>query len=93
MPVYGICEWDHNYIKMTQRMREMNARRAQLQQEGQNAQVNLAAVSGSIDDLNYMVNTWTSPYGLPAGKTLRLKPGTGLGGPAEPEPEGITKPS
>jgi len=95
MPVYGICEWDHNYIKMTQRMREFNARRAQLQQEGQTAQVNLAAVNGGIDDLNYMVNTWTSPYGLPAGTTLRLKPGSGLGGTAEPapEPEGLTKPS
>jgi hypothetical protein len=93
MPVYGISEWDHNYIKMTQRMREMNARREQLQNEAQKAQINLASVSGAIDDLNYMVNTWTSPYGLPAGKTLRLKSNTGLGGVAEPAPEGITKPS
>jgi len=93
MPVYGICEWDHNYIKMTQRMRELNARRAAHQQEAQAAQLNLAATNGGIEDLNYMVNTWTSPYGLPAGKTLRLKLGTGLGGPAEPAPEGLTKPT
>jgi hypothetical protein len=93
MPVYGISEWDHNYIKMTQRMREFNARRTTHQQEAQTAQMNLAAVNGGIEDLNYMVNTWTSPYGLPAGTTLRLKPGTGLGGPAQPAPDPLTKPS
>jgi len=92
MPVYGICEWDHNYIKMTQRMREMNQRRAAHQQELQSAQMNIAAVSGGIEDLNYMVNTWTSKYGLPAGVTLRLKPGTGLGGTSMPTPEAPPKP-
>lgn len=83
MPVYGICEWDHNYIKMTARMREMNARRQAHIQELENAKANIAAVGGAIDDLNYMVNTWTSPYGLPVGVTLRLKPGSGLGGETE----------
>ena len=80
MPVYGISEWDHNYIKLTARMREMNQRRQTHMQELENAKTNIAAVAGAMDDLNYMVNTWTSPYGLPAGMTLRLKPGTGLGG-------------
>jgi hypothetical protein len=93
MPVYGICEWDHNYIKMTQRMRELNARLHQHQQEASNAQAAIHHVQGGIEDLNYNVNTWTSRYGLPAGVSMRLKPGTGLGGAAEPEPEGLTKPT
>ena len=25
-----------------------------------------------MEDLNYMVNTWTSPYGLPPGEVIRL---------------------
>ena len=83
MPVYGISEWDHVYIKLTQRARELTARIATHQQEAQKIQNNLAHVQGAMDDLNYMVNTWTSPYGLPAGVTMRLKPGTGLGGATE----------
>ena len=80
MPVYGISEWDHAYIKLTQRARELAARVSTYQQEINQGQQKLAHVQGAMDDLNYMVNTWTSPYGLPAGVKMRLKPGTGLGG-------------
>lgn len=71
MPVYGLCEWDQNYIKLTQRARELNQRRQGHEQAAMNDQMNARFLQGGIDDLNYMVNTWTSPYGLPAGQVLR----------------------
>jgi hypothetical protein len=71
MPVYGICEWDHQYIKMTARAREFNQRKAQHEQELAAAQANLRFMQGAVDDLNYTVNTWTSKYGLPSGVVLR----------------------
>ena len=73
MPIYGLCEWDHNYIKMTARMRELNQRRMQAEQQIGEATANLRFLQGGIDDLNYVVNTWTSPFGLPAGQVLRKK--------------------
>ena len=71
MPVYGICEWDHQYIKMTARAREFNQRKAAAEQEMATASANLRFLQGASDDLNYTVNTWTSPYGFPAGQVLR----------------------
>jgi len=79
-PVYGISEWDHNYIKSTQRSKELNARMAQQNQLLQDAQKQLAFLAGAADNMNYYINTWTSPYGLPAGAVLDIIPGTGLGG-------------
>ncbi len=99
MPVYGICEWDDQYIKLTARAREFNARITQHQQDVQNAQANLMATRGAADDLDYMVKTWVSPFGMPAGIVLRHTKGTGLGGGTRidesvseeaPRPGGIT---
>ena len=77
MPVYGLSEWDHNYIKLTQRSREMNARYQDAAKRHTESQTEMAALAGSMEDLNYMVNTWTSPYGLPAGQVIRTKKGAG----------------
>jgi hypothetical protein len=71
MPVYGLCEWDQNYIKLTARARELNQRLASANQMAAEGQANARFLQGGIDDLNYMVNTWTSKYGLPAGQVLR----------------------
>lgn len=83
MPVYGMCEWDHVYIKATARARELNQRlqmhHKNIAEETGHAQF----LKGGIDDLNYFVNTWISPFGLPAGVTLRLKPNSGMGGETE----------
>lgn len=73
MPVYGLSEWDHNYIKLTARARELNDRLARHHQEAEAAQAQMRFITGAIDDMNYMVNTWTSGFGLPAGEVLRKR--------------------
>lgn len=80
MPVYGVSEWDHAYIKLTSRSRELNARAQQAQQQLQQLQTDLQTIRGAQDDLNYMVNTWVSPFGVTAGEVVRHVVGTGLGG-------------
>lgn len=71
-PVYGLSEWQHNYIKLTQRSRELNARIKSAAEEKAKKEQEIYSLAGALDDLNYMVNTWTSPHGLEAGKVLRL---------------------
>jgi hypothetical protein len=71
MPVYGICEWDHNYIKATARMKELNGRVQQAQQQIEQLSGQVAFLRGAIDDQNYQVNTWSSPYGLVHDQVLR----------------------
>lgn len=94
MPVYGISEWDHNYIKLTQRARELNrkAEEAQRQLAPLQAQVTQAGVAQA--ELNAFVNTWTSPYGMPHGMIMRQVPGTGLGsGVTHVDGRPITRPA
>lgn len=81
VPIYGLSEWGHAYIKLTQRAREMNARREEHQKQIQEAQQQLSVIAGAMDDLNYMVNTWTSPYGLPPGTVIRMP--RSIGNPGE----------
>ena len=96
MPVYGISEWDHNYIKLTSRAKEMNQRSeagSRLIAEGN---ANVAAAKYEMGALTQFVNTWTSPYGMRTGMVVRQNPGTGLGGgithldtrPISAEPDG-----
>ena len=79
-PVYGISEWDHNYIKLTSRARELNAlhqsKQAILAEESRM----IPAIQGEIAALQAFVNTWVSPYGMQHGVVVRQAPGTGLGG-------------
>lgn len=72
MPVYGLSEWHHTYIKLTQRARELNGRKEAAIKAYKEAEQTLAGLSGAMEDLNYMVNTWTSPYGLPSGVVLKM---------------------
>ncbi len=71
MPVYGMCEWDHNWIKATARMRELDAQEANQQQQAHNASQSLAFFKGARENQKYNMDTWTSPYGLPAGQFIR----------------------
>lgn len=80
LPVYGICEWDEEYIKKTARARELNARLKQAQATVEATTKEALHLGGALDNLQYEVKTWTSRYGLPHGIVLRHVPGTGLGG-------------
>ena len=79
MPVYGISEWDHNYIKLTSRARELSGRTQQHQSQIEASKNQLAGLQGEMNALQAFVNTWTSPYGMLAGMVIRQVPGTGLG--------------
>lgn len=79
-PVYGLSEWSHDYIKATTKMREYNQRQAHYAAQKAEAEAQLATLSGAAGDLNYWINTWTNPYGIPAGIKFQIQPGTGLGG-------------
>ena len=72
-PIYGLSEWDHNYIKLTARAREINSNIQEASAEITKRTAQVQGLSGSLEDLNYMVNTWTSPYGLPVGQVVRMK--------------------
>ncbi len=78
-PVYGISEWDHNYIKLTARARELAQKRGIALQQMEEARSSLQHAEGGMGELNAFVNTWTSPYGMQHGMVIRQTPGTGLG--------------
>lgn len=79
-PVYGIAEWDHAYIKATTKMREINQRSANTQQQLSTLTAQMAADAGVRDCLNYQIKNWMAArYALPAGIVLRHDAGTGLG--------------
>ncbi|CAB4223280.1 hypothetical protein UFOVP1670_12 [uncultured Caudovirales phage] len=56
--VYGICESSHWHIKNTARMRELQARLQQAQQQAAVANNTIQFLSGAIDDLKYQMSTW-----------------------------------
>lgn len=58
MPLYGISESSHFMIKMTARLRELNARMATHQQQMQQHQQQVLFLQGAIDDMNYHIQTW-----------------------------------
>ena len=79
MPVYGTSEWDHNYIKLTSRARELNSKGQGLAQQMEAAKTEHLVLQGQMQALNQFVHTWTSPYGMQVGMIVRQVPGTGLG--------------
>ena len=79
MPVYGISEWDHNYIKMTQNARSLSAKAQEHQRVIAEATAGLHRQEGEMAALNSFVHTWTSPYGMKHGMVIQQSEGTGLG--------------
>lgn len=79
-PVYGISEWDHNYIKLTARAKELNNVTQGATAEMEQARIRIAGSQGEQHALQAFVSTWTSPYGMQHGIINRQTPGTGLGG-------------
>ena len=70
-PIYGLCEWDHEYIKATARMRELSQRQNMAQQNAQMASAEMSMIGGARDDLTYMIKNWMGhKYRLQAGVVL-----------------------
>jgi hypothetical protein len=58
-PLYGVSEINHFNIKLLERKREIEGRLANAQATVNNAQNELMFLRGAMDDINYMLNTWT----------------------------------
>lgn len=71
MPVYGLCEWDHNWIKATERMRELQMHESNAMQSMRNVEQTMSFFKGARENQKYTMDTWTSPYGLPAGQYIK----------------------
>lgn len=74
MPVYGMCEWDHNWIKSLARLNELKTRQSIAEQNMRNGENSAFFMKGAIENQKYHMDTWTSQYGLPAGEYIsRIK--------------------
>lgn len=71
MPVYGLCEWDHNWIKATERMRELQMHENNAMQSANNVQQTISFFKGARENQKYNMDTWTSPYGLQSGQYIK----------------------
>jgi hypothetical protein len=69
---YGIDEWTHSFRKTRARASELAARRGAAVQRMKEAEQEMTFLSGALDDIKYMGDTWaakderTGPRPLPA---------------------------
>lgn len=78
-PIYGLSEWDHDYIQATARMRMHNLKLQQIRGQLEQLNAELLGYQGAKAELGYEIKTWKSPFGLPPGVVIRQLAGTGLG--------------
>ena len=73
--LYGIGESDHMMVKMTERRREIETRIAAAQNGMQQAAQQVHFLSGALDDINYVIKTWTNrdkPYAVDLKTILEI---------------------
>jgi hypothetical protein len=58
-PLYGVCEHSHQFIKLTERKREIESRLANAQNMLQHYTNESFFLKGALDDMAYHMNTWT----------------------------------
>lgn len=56
--LYGISEGTHRHIKLTARRKELQSRKAMLEQQVSSAQAGLNHLNGALDDMDYHMNMW-----------------------------------
>lgn len=66
---YGVDEWTHSFRKTRARSADLTVRRNAAQQRASEAQQEAAFLTGALDDLNYMTQTWVDKE-LHAGPAL-----------------------
>lgn len=57
-PQYGLCEHSPMHIKLLRRRGEITTRLQQAQHAYESAKQNVQFLTGALDDINYMLNTW-----------------------------------
>jgi hypothetical protein len=57
--LYGVSEINHANIKLLERKREIESRLAIAKASEERARSEVWFLNGALDDLNYMINTWT----------------------------------
>lgn len=72
-PVYGFCEWTQEHIQSRLRSAQMSELLKQERKTIRESQARCERYEAMAQDLDYMINMWSSPYGLPSGKTIRSK--------------------
>jgi hypothetical protein len=98
-PLYGVSEINHVNIKMLERKREIEGRLANAHATLANAQNETMFLKGALDDINYVLNTWThqgdamaanfpqifesSPPSLTESSSPPSSPGAGLAATVE----------
>lgn len=58
-PLYGVCEYNHAFIKMKVRKEELNQRMEEAKQRREQATQEEVFLKGALDDLSYCSQTWT----------------------------------
>lgn len=58
-PKYGVCETTHQYIKLTERKRELEARKAQTDAQLESLRAQHFHLAGALDDLHYNMTMWS----------------------------------
>lgn len=95
MPLYGICESSHYWIKMTERKREIQARINNAQAALQNITNELHFCRGVMEDIDYQMQTWGDDR-IGAGVSIEVRAHdpevrqhilASLPAPAAPHPE------
>lgn len=77
---YAVDEWTHSYRKVRARRQELEGRKAQAEQAMAEYQKGIHFLSGALDDLRYMGDTWadkgshTGPEGFPQAFNLLPAP-------------------
>ena len=72
-PVYGLCEWDHEYAFNRQRSRELTEKLTEAKQTISENESRVKVMTGIANDMDYWLNIWNSPYGFKSGTILKGK--------------------
>ena len=87
MPLYGIDESSPMSVKLLARKNELQGRLNAANQSLANCQAQVHFLNGALDDLNYMIETWTSSAldGTKIAVTDRPKMNDAIGEPGLPD--------
>lgn len=69
--LYGLEDDSPLYVKLSQREKELAGRQAQLQNQLNQGQIQLAQIMGALENTRYFRSVWTNPRGTRDGSTAQ----------------------